>query len=290
MLKRFTAIPVFKNKAIHLNSQVMRGVHGVLREGFYPSYRYKEAAGPRTKPVRLATPRGNHKPRAVGQWVDTAVTYLVRYVRKYGWDSVARNTLSDAQQTHGYKRWNQSDRQQIEPVIKYLLEHDLEPYESQLTVANAELRVGTRVDLLARHTKEHYLVPIEIKCGFQDYLWQGSGHKMQYPFTVLPSDAPGFQHMLQVFLTAHLTDYTYKYLLKEPDKVVRIEECRVLVVHRDHDHPVRELKPFEMYPHVFNNCWDGMYAEMIRTKSQTKRQRTKSWTKKWRATKKHKAA
>jgi len=289
-MKRFIVEPIFKNKAVHLNGQVMRGVHGVMREAFYPSYRFKEAAGPRTKPVRLATPRGNHRPKAVGSWVDSAVTYLVRYVHRYGWDSVAKDKLSDAQRTQGYRRWDQADRKQIEPVIKYLVENDLEPYKSQMVVANAELRVGTRVDLIAQHTKDKYLVVIEIKCGFQDYLWQGSGNKMSYPFEVLPSDAPGFQHMLQVYLTAQLTDYTYKHLLKEPEKVVRLDQSRVLVVHRDHDKPVRELKPSEMYPHVFNSCWDGMYAEMIRTRSQTKRQRTKSWTQKWRATKKQKVS
>lgn len=275
--------PIFKNKAVYLNGQAMRGVHGVLREAFYPAYRFKEAMGPKTKPVSLATPRGNSRPRAVGKWVDSAVTHLVRYSKKYGWKHVLENTV--VSKTQAYRRWDSADRKQIESVIQYLAEHRLEPWEAQFTVANAELRIGTQADLIARHMDENYLVVIEIKCGFQDYLWHGSGCKLQYPFEVLPSDAPGFQHMLQVYLTAQLADYTYKHLLREIERPVRVEESRVLVVHRDKDKPVRELKPFEMYPHVFSRCWDGMYQELLKTRHQTKKDRTRSWTTKWRAAK-----
>jgi hypothetical protein len=93
---------------------------------------------------------------------------------------------------------------------------------------------------------------VEIKCGYQDYLWHGTRWSMRAPFGALPSDAPGYQHTVQVFLTGVICRHTFHKQQRAEYLPFRPEMGVVVVLHRDPAQAPRVLR-LSQFPGTFTD-------------------------------------
>lgn len=239
--------PVFHKRCVRVNGVAMRGLHKAMKATFWPRYGRRAAekrnVTVRTDHVKVKTPRGSDRATAVGSWVDRAVTRMVELCRRHSWREVCDGALPSWRAHRGAAM--------VAPLIKWLQAQGLEPVGAQEAVALPDARVGTMPDLLVRHATEGWVTAVEIKCGYQDYLWHGTRWSMRAPFGGLPSDAPGYQHMVQVFLTGVICRHTFRAQGRAELAPFRPEKGAVVVLHRDPTQAPRVL-PLAMFPDVFN--------------------------------------
>ena len=238
--------PVFRDRCVRVNGAAMRGLHKAMKATFWPRYGRRAAEKRnltvRTEHVKVKTPRGSDRATAVGSWVDRAVTRMVELCRRRSWKEVREGAIPSWRAHRGAAM--------VAPLVRWLEAQGLEPVGAQEAVAMPAARLGTMPDLLVRHVEEGWVTAVEIKCGYQDYLWHGTRWKMRAPFGDLPSDAPGYQHMVQVFLTGVLCRHTFRQQRRDELLPFRPEKGVVVVLHRDPAQAPRVL-PLSQFPGVF---------------------------------------
>lgn len=193
-------------RCLYFQGQAARGVTQVLQACFYPHYRYRDAQkhntrAPRSKTIVRAK-RGSAL--AQGKWLDRDVGALCTHLHKS-----ATANLDLLLKTPEDRFWRQR-HPGLRPLCVWMQQHGWTPKKTQLCVGNPTLRLATRVDLVAEH-KNGTLGIFELKYGFDDYYEESTGKNMLAPLYFC-SDAPRWQHQLQLLLTKTLFQHTFPNL------------------------------------------------------------------------------
>ena len=85
----------------------------------------------------------------------------------------------------------------------------LHPVLAQVAVEDSMTRIGTACDLVCVDACDASVVVVEIKCGFDGYFDASCGGMLHEPGRAGCTDAPRFQHQVQLALTAALFERTY---------------------------------------------------------------------------------
>lgn len=248
--------PIFRSGAIQVGRKYMSGVHSIIESVFAPSFRHadikKNTLGPRAKPSTITTPYGSSDPKRIGNWVDRSVGSIVNICNHFPdlsvQDMLSNNVSLDVRTNRAYRLWDLADRDVTRALMSWLVRENLRPVGSQIPVAIERCRMGTMLDLLVQHNDEKWFAVVEIKCGYEDFLWADTGAKMKAPFQRLTAST-GNQHMIQLYLSAIMADETFrdfypKYL------PLRIDKSKLVVISRDTSKDVRAYD-FGVFDDIF---------------------------------------
>ena len=181
----------FTGRAIRFtDGSVSRGLTKVIKKHFVPSFKYKNMVG---RDILLNKSTLSYaKARTRGKQVDAALTQYC---------------------TTGKQA---SDLPEVHAIVRTLTNRNLELIATQYAVAWPQARLGTQLDLVAKHKETGRIVVIEIKTGChyrRCSTKQGTIIHLGCPEKRV-TDAPLHQHQLQVQLGRFLLGKT----LNRPEK------------------------------------------------------------------------
>ncbi len=237
--------------------QVLQGITKVLHRTFFPYYNYDTA---NVVPGASALPRplynfelpasvGTHAVRrrqrnnrrsaglSLGKKIDKEIALTVQWFRKH---SLPRQYFFSKAIRRSYQGPNalikrKCGRLSLHTRQFWIIAEQLEitPIYTQVPVGNHALRLGTCVDVVALDKNGRDLI-LEIKQGFESYLWKSTRQRMRYPFQN-QTDCCANQFQLQLLLTTML----YKH--SHPDRIV---DGSWIIHFHTHGAQIHELRPW----------------------------------------------
>lgn len=220
----------FKKKfsSIQVDGKTVPGITKLLKEVFYPKYEYEKATIDYSKTE--TTPGTGYKhvkgSQRLGRGFDTAVGKTVSLLKKYPGLLTMQSFLDPQQYLLPYK--NQMKTTDLKsaltlanrrnPYLKmllgFLLKKGYTPIATQVPVGHTGINCGTMIDLVVKDKKKLYR-PVELKTGFENYMYKATKHKMKAPFQDKP-DFPLHQHLLQTVQGGTLYKHNFSNKAGEP--------------------------------------------------------------------------
>lgn len=130
----------------------LKGIHKLLKKWYYPDYKMPQHRSDRS----LAPGRSSGRKR--GAQVDLELTL---------W---AEGELKRGKMIHTF----------TQRAISVLQQEGYSPLRGQVVVYDEASRIGTAIDLVVVHKQRKEVVPIELKCGMQNY-WAKKGGQLAHP-------------------------------------------------------------------------------------------------------------